>query len=50
MAKEIKQRGLDVLNNSILNKGTAFSKEERQSLGLEGYLPVGIDKVMNIMN
>ena len=32
-------RGADVARNPMLNKGTAFSSEERQALGLEGSLP-----------
>lgn len=43
MVKEIKQRGIAVLHNSILNKGTAFSKEERKALNLDGFLPIGVD-------
>ena len=35
--------GLQLLNHSILNKGTAFSNEEREELELEGFLPIGID-------
>ncbi|OHV72064.1 NAD-dependent malic enzyme [Pseudofrankia sp. BMG5.36] len=34
-----KARGADVLNMPLLNKGTAFSREERRALGLEGLLP-----------
>ncbi len=33
------KRGLDVLRNPILNKGTGFTKEEREALGLRGLLP-----------
>ena len=35
--------GLQLLNNSVLNKGTAFTNEEREELDLEGFLPIGID-------
>ena len=36
------KRGLDVLNDPFLNKGTAFTKEERKALGLVGTLPVNV--------
>ena len=32
-------RGYDILNNPFLNKGTAFTMEERKELGLLGILP-----------
>ena len=31
--------GVDMLHNPILNKGTAFSMNERSALGLQGLLP-----------
>ncbi|MCE5311383.1 MAG: oxaloacetate-decarboxylating malate dehydrogenase, partial [Acidobacteriales bacterium] len=34
-----KARGLAVLNSPLLNKGTAFTVEERKALGLTGLLP-----------
>src|ERR1051325_4078572 len=37
-----KARGLDVLNSPLLNKGTAFTLEERKALGLAGLLPPDI--------
>jgi len=37
-----KARGLDVLNSPQLNKGTAFTAEERKELGLDGLLPPDI--------
>jgi malate dehydrogenase (oxaloacetate-decarboxylating) len=39
---ETKARGLAVLNSPLLNKGTAFTFEERKSLGLIGLLPPDI--------
>ena len=36
---ETAARGLDVLNSPLLNKGTAFSADERKALGLTGLLP-----------
>ncbi|WP_347565125.1 malolactic enzyme [Candidatus Enterococcus moelleringii] len=32
-------KGIEILNNPFLNKGTAFTKEERKQYGLEGMLP-----------
>jgi len=36
---EIRGRGLEILNDPWLNKGTAFTAEERIALGLSGLLP-----------
>src|SRR6201987_4828939 len=36
---QTKARGLSVLNSPLLNKGTAFTAEERTELGLAGLLP-----------
>ena len=38
-------RGIDVLNNPTLNKGTAFTEKEREKLGLIGLLPAGIESI-----
>ncbi len=40
--RETKSRGLAVLNSPLLNKGTAFTAEERTALGLTGLLPPDI--------
>ena len=39
---ETHARGLDLLNTPALNKGTAFTADERNCLGLKGLLPPGI--------
>jgi malate dehydrogenase (oxaloacetate-decarboxylating) len=36
---ETKARGMAVLTTPLLNKGTAFTVEEREALGLTGLLP-----------
>jgi len=38
----VKQRGAEVLRNPALNKGTAFTLEERAALGLSGLLPPAV--------
>lgn len=38
-ARQITGRGLEILNNPWLNKGTSFSMEERDALGLRGLIP-----------
>jgi malate dehydrogenase (oxaloacetate-decarboxylating) len=37
------QRGMDILNRQGLNKGTAFTDEERSKLGLRGILPPHVE-------
>src|SRR6201987_6210871 len=38
-------RGIDVLNNPVLNKGTGFDEQEREELGLVGLLPASIESI-----
>ena len=45
-----KARGLAVLNSPLLNKGTAFSSEERIALGLTGLLPPEIGTLAGQVN
>ncbi|RST62745.1 hypothetical protein [Candidatus Aquarickettsia rohweri] len=40
---KIKLRGIDLLKDSLLNKGTAFSEQERDLFDLRGFLPPGIE-------
>jgi malate dehydrogenase (oxaloacetate-decarboxylating)(NADP+) len=35
--------GPAILNDPVLNKGTAFTQEERRKYGLEGFLPPAVD-------
>jgi malate dehydrogenase (oxaloacetate-decarboxylating) len=38
-------RGAALLNDPVLNKGTAFSREERRALGLEALLPWQVESI-----
>ena len=38
--EEAIMQGHDILNNPFLNKGTAFTAEERRELGLVGKRPI----------
>jgi len=42
---EIHARGLAVLDDPQLNRGTAFTLEEREHLGLHGLLPSGLETI-----
>ena len=35
-------RGLALLRDPLLNKGTGFTEQERDALGLRGFLPAGV--------
>jgi len=47
---ETKARGLAVLNSPLLNKGMAFTEEERKALGLTGLLPPEISTLGTQVN
>ena len=36
---QVSLRGEDLLKSSLLNKGTAFTRRDRDTLGLHGLLP-----------
>jgi malate dehydrogenase (oxaloacetate-decarboxylating)(NADP+) len=42
--------GQALLNDSLLNKGTAFSLEERPKYRLEGFLPTAVDTLGRQVN
>jgi malate dehydrogenase (oxaloacetate-decarboxylating)(NADP+) len=41
-AQPASQRGLALLRDPLLNKGTGFTEQEREELGLRGFLPAGV--------
>jgi len=47
---EVYVRGRQLLNDSLLNKASAFKKEERLSLGIDGMLRSGISKLDSQVN
>ena len=44
---KVRERGVAILNAPLLNKGTAFTQEERDQLGLNGLLPPQISTLEN---
>jgi malate dehydrogenase (oxaloacetate-decarboxylating) len=42
---KISARGISVLTNPLLNKGTAFTIEERDALGLHGLVPTNVETI-----
>ena len=40
---KIKLSGIELLRDSLLNKGTAFTEQERKVFKLEGFLPSGVE-------
>jgi malate dehydrogenase (oxaloacetate-decarboxylating) len=41
----IRARGMAVLTSSMINRGTAFTLEQRRDLGLTGLLPTGVSTI-----
>jgi malate dehydrogenase (oxaloacetate-decarboxylating) len=41
----ITARGVDVLDNSLINRGTAFTVDERDYLGIRGLLPSAVETI-----
>ncbi len=41
----VTSRGFELLNNPELNKGTAFTADERRALSIEGLLPAAIETI-----
>ncbi len=41
----VRQAGNTLLNTPLLNKGSAFSSEERKSFNLSGLLPANIESI-----
>jgi malate dehydrogenase (oxaloacetate-decarboxylating) len=42
---QVSKRGIELLTDPLLNKGTAFSVEERDAFGLHGLLPTHIESI-----
>jgi malate dehydrogenase (oxaloacetate-decarboxylating) len=42
---DVPPHGMDILNRQGLNKGTAFTEDERSTLGLHGLLPPHVESL-----
>src|SRR3954454_10768006 len=42
---KVVERGIELLANPLLNKGTAFTMEERDALGLHGLVPTHVETI-----
>jgi malate dehydrogenase (oxaloacetate-decarboxylating) len=45
LVARVRARGTAVLATPLLNRGTAFTPEERRALGLVGLLPEGVSTI-----
>ncbi len=43
--RTVRLRGMDLLNNPAVNKGTAFTEDERERFGLHGLLPPVVESL-----
>lgn len=50
MTNKKNKTGYDVLKDEVLNKSSAFSREERDALGLRGLLPYSVNTQANQVN
>ena len=46
----MEKRGRELLNDPIMNRGTAFSFAKRDRLGLRGMLPAGLETLERQMD
>jgi malate dehydrogenase (oxaloacetate-decarboxylating) len=45
MVARVRLRGNSVLSSALINRGTAFTLQERHALGLTGLLPSGVSTI-----